>query len=101
MTEFIQGENRYQGILFLDKLDDYTTEDIAVRVIDVFVDEFACFSLQQETRRKYHGAEGPNRYHRGTKQLVLYEQQIIPQGKNTSSSVDGSAHDRLITINRQ
>ena len=39
MTDFIQGENRYQSTLFPERLDEYIAEDNAVRVIDVFVDE--------------------------------------------------------------
>jgi transposase len=39
MTDFIQGENRNQAILFPARIDDCITEDNAVRVIDVFVDE--------------------------------------------------------------
>ena len=39
MTDFIQGENRYQSTLFPERLDEYIAEDSAVRVIDVFIDE--------------------------------------------------------------
>jgi transposase len=39
MTDFIQGENRFQSTLFPERLDDYIAEDSAVRVIDVFIDE--------------------------------------------------------------
>ena len=39
MTDFIRGEDRHQSTLFPEALDDYITEDNAVRVIDVFVDE--------------------------------------------------------------
>ena len=39
MTDFIQGENRFQSTLFPERLDDYIAEDNAVRVIDVFIDE--------------------------------------------------------------
>ena len=38
MTDFIEGENRAQATLFPERLDDYITEDNAVRVIDVFID---------------------------------------------------------------
>lgn len=38
MTDFIEGENRNQATLFPERLDDYITEDNAVRVIDVFID---------------------------------------------------------------
>ena len=39
MTDFRQGENRYQSTLFPEQLEDFVSEDNAVRVIDVFVDE--------------------------------------------------------------
>ena len=39
MKRFIQGEDRSQGALFPERLDEYISEDHAVRVIDVFVDE--------------------------------------------------------------
>ena len=39
MTDFIQGENRYQSTLFPESLDEYIAEDNAVRVIDVLIDE--------------------------------------------------------------
>jgi transposase len=38
MTDFVEGENRYQATLFPERLDDYIAEDNAVRVIDVFID---------------------------------------------------------------
>ena len=38
MTDFIEGENRFQSTLFPDRLDDYIAEDNDVRVIDYFVD---------------------------------------------------------------
>src|SRR5580704_11962325 len=39
MTRFVQSEDRIQGILLPEYLDDYVAEDNPVRVIDVFVDE--------------------------------------------------------------
>ena len=39
MTGFREGENRYQSTLFPERLEDFVSEDNAVRVIDVFVDE--------------------------------------------------------------
>ena len=38
MTDFIEGEARTQATLFPERLDDYITEENAVRVIDVFID---------------------------------------------------------------
>ena len=39
MKRFVEGENRTQGVLLPEFLDDYVAEDNPVRAIDVFVDE--------------------------------------------------------------
>src|SRR4030088_393678 len=39
MTRFVQSEDRRQGVLLPEYLDDYVAEDTPVRMIDVFVDE--------------------------------------------------------------
>ena len=39
MGRFIEGEDRRQGTLLPEFLDDYVSEENPVRVIDVFVDE--------------------------------------------------------------
>lgn len=39
MKRFVQGDERTQGTLLPEHLDDYVTENNPVRVIDVFVDE--------------------------------------------------------------
>ena len=39
MSGFIEGEDRNQGTLFPERLDDYVAEDNPVRVIDVFIDD--------------------------------------------------------------
>lgn len=39
MARFIEGEDRRQGALLPEYLDDYVSEENPVRVIDVFVDE--------------------------------------------------------------
>ena len=39
MKRFIQGEDRTQGILLPECLDDYVAEANPVRVVDVLVDE--------------------------------------------------------------
>ena len=38
MKRFVEGEDRSQGTLLPECLDDYIGEDNPVRVIDVFVD---------------------------------------------------------------
>ena len=39
MGRFIEGEDRHQGVLLPEYLDDYVSDENPVRVIDVFVDE--------------------------------------------------------------
>src|SRR5277367_104092 len=39
MKRFVEGEDRTQGVLLPEFLDDYVTEDNPVRVVDVFIDE--------------------------------------------------------------
>jgi hypothetical protein len=39
MKRFVEGEDRRQGILLHEFLDDYVSEDNPVRVIDAFIDE--------------------------------------------------------------
>jgi transposase len=38
MSGFIEGEARTQATLFPERLDDYITEENAIRVVDVFID---------------------------------------------------------------
>jgi transposase len=45
MKRFIEGEQRGQGTLLPEHLDDYVTEDNPARVVDVFVDEIDLASL--------------------------------------------------------
>jgi transposase len=45
MNRFVQGEERMQGVLLPEYLDDYVSENNPVRVIDVFVDELDLGSL--------------------------------------------------------
>ena len=51
MSGFIQGEDRSQATLFPERLDDYVTEDSAVRVIDVFIDELDLSGLGFKTQQ--------------------------------------------------
>ena len=39
MKRFVEGEDRRQGVLLPELLDDYVSEENPVRVIDVFVEE--------------------------------------------------------------
>jgi transposase len=45
MKRFVEGEDRTQGVLLPEFLDDYVAEDNPVRVIDVFVDELELHAL--------------------------------------------------------
>jgi transposase len=45
MKRFVEGEDRRQGVLLPEFLDDYVAEDNPVRVIEVFVDELALHAL--------------------------------------------------------
>jgi transposase len=61
MGRFVEGEDRRQGVLLPEFLDDYVSEENPVRVIDVFVDEldlgalgFAGVVPQATGRPAYH-----------------------------------------------
>ncbi len=62
MSGFIEGESRTQTTLFPESLDEYITEDNAVRVIDVFLDDLDLSGLgfrtqpQETGRPAYHPA---------------------------------------------
>ena len=68
MTDFIEGENRNQATLFPERLDDYITEDNAVRVIDVFIDGIDLSNLGFKT---VPAVTGRPAYHPST-MLKLY-----------------------------
>jgi transposase len=63
MGRFVEGEDRSQGTLLPERLDDYVTEDNPVRVVDVFVDNHDLTTLgfdrtiaQATGRAGCHGA---------------------------------------------
>ena len=68
MSKFIEGQDRSQGTLFPERLDDYVAEDNPVRVIDVFIDELDISGLGFRTEL---AATGRPRYHPKT-MLKLY-----------------------------
>jgi transposase len=45
MKRFVEGEDRKQGLLLPEYVDDYVAENNPVRMIDVFVDELDLSSL--------------------------------------------------------
>lgn len=45
MSRFIEGEHRQQSTLLPERIEDYISEENAVRVVDVFVDELDLFEL--------------------------------------------------------
>ena len=68
MSKFIEGQDRSQGTLFPERLDDYVEEDSSVRVIDVFIDDLDISGLGFSTEL---AATGRPRYHPKT-MLKLY-----------------------------
>ena len=68
MTDFIEGENRFQATLFPERLDDYIAEDNSVRVIDVFIDGIDLSGMGFKTVPKVTGRPA---YHPAT-MLKLY-----------------------------
>ncbi len=61
MSGFIQGQARTQSALFPEYLDDFVTEDSAVRLIDLFIDELPLSGLgfKTEPNRKGRPAYHP------------------------------------------
>jgi len=68
MSKLIKGQDRSQGTLFPERLDDYVEEDSSVRVIDVFIDDLDISGLGFRT---VLAATGRPRYHPKT-MLKLY-----------------------------
>jgi len=58
MSGFIEGEDSTQATLFPESIDDYVTEENAVRVIDVFVDELDLSGLGCKTAPEATGRPG-------------------------------------------
>lgn len=52
MSRFVEGEDRTQGVLLPEFLDDYVAEDNPVRVIDVFVNGLDLRALGALSRRR-------------------------------------------------
>src|ERR1700733_5405198 len=63
MKRFVEGEDRRQGVLLPEFLDDYVAEENPVRAIDVFVDELDLAALGFE--RVMPEATGRPGYHPG------------------------------------
>ena len=68
MSKFIEGQDRSQGTLFPERLDDYVEEDSPVRVIDVFIDDLDISGLGFKAEPAHTGRPG---YHPKT-MLKLY-----------------------------
>jgi transposase len=69
MSRFIEGEHRHQTTLFPELLDEYISEDNAVRVIEAFVGELDLFELGFSSAQPK--ATGRPAYHPAT-MLKLY-----------------------------
>src|SRR5712671_4014281 len=76
MTRFVQSEDRIQGVLLPEYLDDYVAEDNPVRVIDVFVDELDLGALRFD--KENPEATGRPAYHPGAL-LKIYVYGYINQ----------------------
>lgn len=68
MSKFIKGQDRSQGTLFPERLDDYVEADNPVRVIDVFIDDLDISGLGFKAEPAGTGRPG---YHPRT-MLKLY-----------------------------
>ena len=58
MSVFIEGDDRHQATLFLERLDDCIAEDSAVRVIDVPMDDLDLSGLGFKTGHEATGRPG-------------------------------------------
>jgi len=58
MSKFIKGQDRSQGTLFPERLDDYVEEENPVRVIDVFVDDLDISGLGFKAEPAHTGRPG-------------------------------------------
>ena len=68
MSKFIEGQDRSQGTMFPERVDDYVEEDSPVRVIDVFIDDLDISGLGFKAEPAATGRPG---YHPKT-MLKLY-----------------------------
>jgi hypothetical protein len=57
MRKFIKGQDRSQGTLLPERLDDYVEEDNPVRVIDVFIDHLDVFEAVNSRDRNFTRAK--------------------------------------------
>src|ERR1700741_5170263 len=76
MKRFVEGEDRRQGVLLPEYLDDWVSEENPVRAIDVFVDELDLAALGFEAGGP--GVTGRPGYHPGL-MLKLYVYGYINQ----------------------
>jgi len=58
MSKFIEGQDRSQGTLFPERLDDFVEEENPVRVIDVFIDDLDISGLGFEAEPAATGRPG-------------------------------------------
>ena len=91
MKRFVEGEDRRQGVLLPEFLDDYVSEENAVRVIDVFVEELNLGALGFEG--VVPEATGRPAYHPGLL-LKIYVYGYINQIASSSRLEREAAHFR-------
>lgn len=58
MSSFVEGEDLHLARLSPESLDEYTAEDSAVRVIDMFIDDLDIASLDFKTEPAATGRSG-------------------------------------------
>src|SRR5258705_9544897 len=81
MKRFVEGEDRRQGVLLPEFLDDYVSEENPVRVIDVFVEELDLGALGFEG-----GPEATERpaYHPGVLLVATSRASWVTQWRGPS-----------------
>src|SRR6202040_968740 len=93
MTRFVQSEDRIQGVLLPEYLDDYVAEDNPVRVIDVFVDELDLGALGFDG--VIPEATGRPAYHPGALlKIYVYGRVEPPAGARDPSQCRANVADR-------
>jgi transposase len=104
MKRFVEGEDRTQGVLLPEFLDDYVAEDNPVRAIDVFVDELDLRGLGFEGvvakttgRPVYHRATMLKIYVSGYVSQIQSSRRLGPSGRRVGASQVSAAEgqDRL------
>ena len=98
MSGFIEGEDRNQTTLFPERLDNYITEDSAVRVIDAFVAiDGSKFKAVNNRDRNFTKAKMKRRLQQIDESIERY---LVPYGltPHTHSRRAQGSHDLGTTV---